>query len=224
MAIIKNHPVNLDRADNYMRSFIFMFSPKLNREVCAQSELEFMAYTLLDALPSVRTYTEHPASNGLVFEDGEAISTIFDAYVVYQSGRKELWEVKYTKDLATDERSIKQTELQRKLCEIHGVDYRIVTEYDLMEGKAFYNNRFIVHMMHNTNNAIAHTNSRDIIRVLRMSEEGKMRIDDIIDATGLNNVTVMEAICYMLYCGFIDADLIGSNIDYRMEVRLCIHQ
>ena len=135
-------PINIPRSTHYGINFYNTYSTKIKRKVAFYSQLEYHNFLTLEFNPSVINFCEQPLKIEIDV-DGKRESSIFDMWVLYETGFEEFQEVKYQKELVdnlTSSRSIDQIEKQKLWCQSNGYLHSIRTENDIYLGPFYISN------------------------------------------------------------------------------------
>ena len=139
-------PINMPRNKHYGSNYIETYSIKNNRVIRLFSNLEYYNFLTVELEQSIVSFTEQP-SKVTIYEDPELGSSVFDMYILRNTGIEEFWEVKYNSEL-NDRRSESQTNLQQLWCEEKGYIYRIRTEDDIILSPIYISNlSYIYHRL-----------------------------------------------------------------------------
>ncbi len=108
----------------------FVFSPRLNREVCLNSDLEFDHYVLIEMNHKVADFCEYP------FRIHGEVDTIPDMWIKWNDGVSELREIKYSNDLDFNSADYKphigaQINSQKKWCSENNQLHSVYTELEI---------------------------------------------------------------------------------------------
>ncbi|TYC85398.1 hypothetical protein FXB42_09515 [Acetobacterium wieringae] len=218
--MLNKNPVNIARSKHYGSNYYVSHSKKLNRRVDFHSNLEYGNYLSVELNPNITTYLEQPVKGEILDENGKLCKTIFDMEVEYKNGVKELWEIKYSSELTGTDiasvRSQKQIEIQKKWCELNGINYRLRNEKDIFKGSEHLNNmRFMYHCLNRADIDLIYSN--------------KNRLADIIEHAGCITIgelfksykdpdSVYPTITYFLINECIAADIYNQEISFETEV------
>ncbi|MBK5261036.1 MAG: TnsA endonuclease N-terminal domain-containing protein [Peptostreptococcaceae bacterium] len=218
--MIINRPAKMTRTTNYGNNYWITESFKLNREIKLYSDLEYSNFLHVEVGdPNIIGFQEQPFSV-LIEIDGIIEKTIFDMEVIFSTGEKELWEVKYLSELEgnskASKRSKHQIEKQQKWCDENGYIYKVRTENDIYLGSEYINNlSYIFHQLKRMDISEAEMNSKVIINKLK--EFDRLKISDFVDEE-TEAIQCLQAVILMIYKGQVKADLFKNELNYNTEV------
>ena len=215
-------PINMPRGTHYGSNFFIVYSQKIKRNVKLYSNLEYYNFLNLEVDPNVSYFCEQPHKIDVVIDD-KLSHAIFDMYVRYKDGTKELQEVKYEAELTNDDdsarRSQEQIRREQRWCEDNHYQFKVRTEKDIDKGKFWLQNLNVIAARRRqytpTDNGFYKQQLQLVLK------KKTLTIEHLCDNRLLPIDYEMDHISY-LYCqGFIDMDVANRPFDKRMEVRLC---
>lgn len=219
--MFNKNPVHMERSKYYGNDYYICHSHKLNRRVCLYSKLEYGNFLDVELNPSITEYLEQPLQVNVRDDEENICKTIFDMEVVFEDGEKELWEIKYSKDLTGVDKSAvraqKQIKNQRKWCLDNNVIYKVRTENDIFKGIEHFNNmRFMYHCISRVSFDYL---SKSIERINRKIEsENFITIEELYKYVP-DPSSVYPAIIYLLIHEYITADIYNQELSFSTEVR-----
>lgn len=136
-------PIKMPRNAHYGSNYYEFFSRKNHRIATAFSSLEYWNLICLEMDYFVKQYCEQPLEVE-VFFDGKKYRTVFDVWVKYENDCVEFQEIKYSKDISSENsltgRSFKQIAIQKAWCEQNSKNYVVKTEEDFLKSTYFMRN------------------------------------------------------------------------------------
>jgi hypothetical protein len=112
--VVKYHPVSRNNNTRFGNDRKSDFSSKMNREVFLSSSLEYDHWVLMETDPNVVAFCEQPEV-AVGEYNGKKRFSIFDAWVQYQDGSEEFFEIKYSSDLEPKSRKYEEVLKQVKI-------------------------------------------------------------------------------------------------------------
>lgn len=135
-------PRSLGMFSQYAHNRWQVFSPKENRPVILYSNLEYDHWALVELNPDIERFCEQPLKIQIKLPVG-LVTTTFDMWLRWKSGREEFREVKHESDLhdpSPGARAARQTAAQRRWCELNDKDYTIVTDKIIRSNSIYLSN------------------------------------------------------------------------------------
>lgn len=141
----KYRPIVIPRNKKYGNNYWISKGLKVGeREVTLYSDLEFDHWVSVETHPNVLTYCEQPLEIPYV-TDGKLRTTIFDMWIRYKDGSEVFVEVKYEKELRSNdrkyERTKRQIEAQEQWCKTKGIRHEVRTEALIRAGRHTIENK-----------------------------------------------------------------------------------
>lgn len=186
------------------------FSPRLQREITAESNAEHDFYTLIDTNPDVEIWCEQPIRVEAAI-NGKRHSSILDVWVKHCTGTEYFWEVKEDKALAKAHRDPGsavgiQLEVQKRWSAQTTSNYGVVTANRIRTNNVYLTNKKLIRT--------SVTSSRNIdfgdlpVRIQRSVSQSRRTLGDIVRIFHEDPKSYVEAaIMKALYWGLIQADL-----------------
>lgn len=120
-------------------ALLYVYAPKVNRDLVVSSDLEFLKLLDLEGDEDVAAYeTDVDRIMASLGEDGY-VGSKPDVVVQFRSSRRTMVEVKYASDLSHDLRAQLQTQAQAKAAAALGMDCTVYTEQDARREERFLN-------------------------------------------------------------------------------------
>ena len=211
-------PLEMPRGTHFGSDYWITYSKKINRRVQCYSMLEFANFLSLEMNPNIEYFCEQPVRIELVDMPGQ--SSVIDFWVLYKDDTSEYQEVKYTKDLESNEndRIRKQITLQKEWCKRNNQKYEIRTEKELLNPNVFNN----LKQLHFWNSHSEQLSAPDLtfLRCLK-SNNNKLTIQELNNLLNYSLRTLYETIATQMYLGYITLDLETRPLDKNTEVSLC---
>lgn len=210
-------PIEMPRGSHYGSDYLIAFSKKINRRVQCYSMLEFANFLQLEMNPDVEYFCEQPVKIELVDFPGQ--SSVIDFWVQYKDGNQEYQEVKYTKDLESNEneRIKKQIALQKEWCKRNNQRYEIRTEKTLLVPNVFNN----LKQLHFWNSNSEQFPTADLTFLKYLKNNDKLTIKELNNLLNYSLRTIYETIATQMYLGYITVDIQSRPLDFNTEVSLC---
>ncbi|WP_060663653.1 TnsA endonuclease N-terminal domain-containing protein [Bacillus sp. CHD6a] len=167
-------PVKQKKTSHFGSNFWECNSKKIGRDVFFYSELEYDHWILIESNPRIKAFCEQPLKiSGYI--DNEYRESIFDMWLLWEDGKEEFVEVKYSRDIENLEkrkdRVSKQIRLQQNWCENNNYNYRIVTEKQIRVNPLFSNSRIILPYIHLGKRATTDLIYFRILKFLKSTEQ-----------------------------------------------------
>src|SRR5690349_10312224 len=87
------NPIPVKRSSKYCSNYWETYSPKLKRNIRLFSDLEYDHWVLVETNPDVKCYCEQPFEFRCIY-NGEAVKSIPDMWIQYNSGEEHFAEIK----------------------------------------------------------------------------------------------------------------------------------
>lgn len=213
------------RSHKYGSNFIVRKSFFNDILLTFESELEYLVYvtTVIDS--DVIGIEMHPEIRSIVKADPEDYSVpdgVMDMKVILSGGRIEYWEIKYANEMDPDndsksaQRSQKQVALQRAFCEDKGINYRLVTDKDLLAETEYLSNaKYLLSVLEACNRKVVEIQSEGVLK--QISITGTITIGEL--TTFFDPMELFTCIAYLWYKKQIKMDIVNALISYETEVR-----
>lgn len=212
-------PIDIRRSSHYGSNYWETYSPKLKRIVKAFSDLEYDNYVLVETNPKIKSFCEQPIRIKCFWE-GNLVESIFDMWIKWDDEKEEFIEVKYLSELdpvnPKSDRSIRQTNVQRRWCADHRHNYRIQTEREIRDNSIFLANMKVV---------LSYVKKRlmpietDIMNICKIIQQKKYTIGEIINIIPeLDEERIFESISWMIYQGKIFSNVEKIPLSVKTEV------
>ena len=211
-------PIEMSRGSHFGSDYWVSYSKKLNRRVKCFSLLEYANFLALEMNPNVEYFCEQPVKIELIDFPGK--SSIIDFWVLYRNGSSVYQEIKYTKDLESEnnERVIKQIAFQKEWCKRNNQQYEICTEKELLIPNVFNN----LNQLHFWNVNTDQLSDMDLSLIKCLKENNnKLTIKELNLHLNYSLRTLYETIADQIYKGYITIDFASRPIDFNTEVSLC---
>ena len=190
------------------------YSTKLHRFVTSYSDLEHDHCVRVEANPKVVTYCEQPLRARARTPSG-FVTTVFDMWVLYDSGEEEFHEVKY-RDQLNEPRVQRQLAVQRMLCDQRKARHQLFDEYHIRQRPLYLTNwKFILR-------CLASYHRQDLTNicdgVLQLLQGGFKSLGDIHAAMDFPEHQVRVAVFRLLHTGEISAPLDTDKITNALRI------
>lgn len=213
-------PIQMPRAKKYGNNYWEMVSYKLKRTVQFFSDLEYEHCILVETNPEVETYCEQPL-NIRYFYENEWVESIFDMWIKYKNGEETFVEVKYSSELnittAKNERSIRQTTIQRLWCEENNYHYKVVTEEEIRNNRTYLYN--MIHLLSSMRTMYHSIDTATKSKVLSFFTSSPTKIDLIIKQLhDIPPYKILSIINSCIYYGEVQANVDLVPLGTQTEV------
>ena len=192
------------------------YSVKLGRLVTSYSDLEHDNCVRVEADPSVVCYCEQPLRVRVKTPSG-FVTTVFDMWLLYDSGREEFREVKYLAQLK-ELKVQRQIAAQRLWCERESKAHEVFDESRIRQDPLLLTNwKFILRCL-----ASYHRHDFTSIRakILQLLTSGSMTLGDLQRAITAQANCVRTAVFTLLHDGQITAPLDRYTITTALQLAL----
>lgn len=181
-----------------------VYSPKMQRDVKLNSNLERDHWLMLEADPNVIAFCEQPIR--FLAQAGESGTSIIDIWVLFADKSEEYRELKLRSDV-NSKRSAKQIEIQKNWCERNDCVHRVVTELDLLQFKTLIKNcseyiGFIPHTITSQHKNLQQS-VLDIVRQIKSIQINEL-IKNLVD---IGEQQVLSAVFTLIHSGHLYAGL-----------------
>lgn len=221
--MVKHAPIKISIPSSYGSNTWVSEGLKLREKVILQSDIEYAYFLHADVgSPEIESFKVHPF--GVPVRVGDEIeNTFFDMEIIYNERGRELWEIKRYSELLNTSKNyqanMKQISLQTKWCDDNGIIYKVKTEQEINWGTKYISNLiYIFHLLKRTNLQNAKANSKQMLEDLKTSSS--LRISDFIDY-GMDAYQCMQLVSYLLFKGYVTADIVNEELSYKTEVKYC---
>jgi hypothetical protein len=163
------------------------------------------------------SYCEQPLRIRVKTSDG-FVTTIFDMWLLFASGREVFREVKYREQL-TDARVVRQIRAQKTYCAIESGDHDVFDEYRIRRNPRYIRSwKFILRVL-------AATHSTNLVpvceKVSYLLRNGRMTLKQLeADCSGTERNLVRPAVFKMLHAGSAKAPLGSHELANNLPVEL----
>ena len=190
------------------------YSTKLDRLVTSYSDLEHDHCVSVEADSRIVSYCEQPLRARARTPSG-FVTTVFDMWVLFNSGEEEFHEVKYH-DQLKEPRVQRQLAVQRMLCEQKAKRHELFDEYRIRESPLYLTSwKFILRCLASYHRQDL-TNICD--RVLQILPSGFKSLGDIHAAMDFPEHQVRVAVFRLLHKGEISAPLDSDKINNALRI------
>ena len=215
-------PVEMPRATHYGNNYFAVYSNKIHRVCHFYSNLEYYNFLSLEINPEVKKFCEQPLKIEII-QENKLQYAIYDMWVLYQDGREEMQEVKYTSMLTGNEgealRAQEQIRREQLWCKENNIDFVIRTEKNISQGRYFLNN--------------AHTMAARLRRYIPKEDKFYnhkviellylytfLTVDELKSSNLLPINAEIEHLCYMYEKGLIKMNIAHQPLGNKTEVSL----
>ncbi len=180
-----------------------VYSPKLDRIVILNSELEYDNWVLVEANPDIEAYCEKPIRikytvNGFKHE------TNLDMWVKRKNGS--VGFIKLSETAEASSRIRNQQDIQRDWCKAYGFEYSAVTAQDIRNNPVYLENlKKIVGIVSSYKDII----DTDLKAILKLLEEKKrISILELVEKLEpIPYTRIRSAVYWLIYNGDIKSDI-----------------
>ena len=196
-------PISMKCGTHYGNNYHIMPSRKLNRNVCAYSNLEYENLVTLEMNPEVEFYCEQPDTVS-VMVDGTVRKTTFDVYVYYRDGSEEIQEVKYYDELHSNStkglRDQEQINTQKIWCNANHIQHIVRTDREIEIGNFTIRN---LTWLAAKARRIHKSDSNEACKYIcnYLANHNTITIGMLYEAGLLNRSTGLDMIAELVYCG-----------------------
>lgn len=194
-----------------------VFSLRLLRLVVLYSDLEYDHWVTVEANYRVVSYCEQPLRIRAKTADG-FVTTIFDMWLLFASGKEVFREVKYSAQL-TEARVVRQILAQRTYCAIESGNHEVFDEHRIRRNPVYLRSwKFMLRVL-----AAAHkTNLVPICeRVSHLLSNGPMTLRELeANCSGAERSLLRPAVFKMLHAGETKAPLGSQELTNDLPVEL----
>ncbi len=197
-------PLIKKRNGRYGNNHWMAYSSIIKRDVNLFSDLEFDHWVLIETDRTVEFFCEQPDE---AIIEGEKTTSIFDMWIRKKDGKEIYIEIKYEQDL-NDEQVVKQINLQKKWCELHGKEHQVRTEKDIRNNEIYLENLKDILPYLQNNSTIVEIDRHKVISQLK---DGRKTLKELNQVLNINLPRLYEAVACLIYTGEIKANI---NIEY----------
>ncbi len=216
-------PVVGYRRARYGNNLWLVYSPKIDRKVKLYSNLEYFNWIMVEATPEIVAFCEQPVKI-VCYIDGRNVVSIIDMWVKYYTGIEEYREIKYVKELKkTNKKPMlhRKMEAQKNWCSRQNVDYRIITDIDILANELLIRNWRVIltHISNNTKNASILNTQKQIINIV--NNEKKISLSMLVNRFSDISVSdVHTAVFWLLHSGRLIAPLHETELSNNIILKL----
>jgi hypothetical protein len=213
----KYSPVTKLAASRFGNNRWIVFSLRLLRLVILYSDLEYDHWVMVESNYRIISYCEQPIRIRVKTADG-FVTTIFDMWLLFASGREVFREVKYREQL-TDARVVRQIRAQKTYCGIESGDHEVFDEYRIRRNPRYIRSwKFILRVLAATHNANLHPICQEVSHLLR---DGRMTLRQLeANCASAERNLLRPAVFKMLHAGQAKAPLGSHEITNDLPVEL----
>jgi hypothetical protein len=211
-------PVRKPPASSYGNNRHIAYSPTLERRLILGSDLEFDEWVRLEAARK-RYFCEQPARVRVRLPEGP-VTTVFDFWIQWDDGTEEYREVKYSQDLQSGSRALRQIEAQQLFCRLHGFKHVVSTEETIRANPLYLDNwKRILNHLGMTSSIDLRSISNKLVRILRSL--GRCSIAALESAlSAFDPVLVRASIYQLIHRGYLTAPLDSQQLTASLFVEV----
>jgi hypothetical protein len=213
----KYSPVMQLAASRFGNNRWIVFSVRLLRLVMLYSDLEYDHWVTVEANHRIISYCEQPLRIRAKTADG-FVTTVFDMWLLFASGREVFREVKYNAQL-TEARVVRQLLAQRTYCAIESGNHEVFDEHRIRRNPVYLHSwKFMLHVLAATHK----TNLVPICeRVSHLLRNGRMTLQELeANCSSAERSLLRPAVFKMLHAGQAKAPLGSQEITNHLPVEL----
>jgi hypothetical protein len=198
------------------------YSPKLKRAVILYSDLEYDHWVLVEATSSIKSFCEQPRRVRIQLPSG-LVTTVFDMWILWDSGRQEYREVKYRHELQNavmGSRVRRQIEAQKKWCEIDRVDHTIMTDELIRANPIFLANWKIILSHLACTQAIDYRSHIESVEFLLQKNGGSTLRDIERSFTNADRTLIRASVFSLIHRGHLKASLDAHPLDALTKIEV----
>jgi len=196
----------------------YVYGPKVNRDWIVASDLELFHFVSLEGDPEVASY-DLDTQRIVAFLDREGhVGSKPDALVRYRSGRVEMVEVKYAKDLEEDARAQFQVAAQKQAASQVNASWRVFVEEDVQSRERWLQDwlDIVVAMSEVRFQELAYER-REVLHLARQRKATELRrLAQVVDSEWAH---VFAATFRLVQAGELDSDLLTQPLSWATTVR-----
>ncbi|NOU96210.1 hypothetical protein GC093_23720 [Paenibacillus sp. LMG 31456] len=137
------HAIKMTRGLKYGSEYWESYAPKLRRDVCFFSDLEYDHWVLIETDSIIRIYCEQPYKIPYIY-NGSLTETVVDMWYL-KDGINTFIEVKYFDVLEAEneegQRARRQIKAQQTWCEENGFHHKVITEKQIRQNPLLLSNK-----------------------------------------------------------------------------------
>lgn len=210
-------PITTYRRHHYLNDIWIVRSPKMNRRMQLDSDLEYLNWDDIEGTPEVVALCEHPTIAEARIDEKDHKSVI-DMYKQFADGSEEYIEVKYDEDLEKEETKL-QIAVQVAHAERLNVKHVVRTSSELASLEMKLRNwKRIIGILNLGRNINVDKEMNTITELL--INKGPMPVGEVIQLLEFEDMITELAICRLLQKGEIDANLNKEDFSYNTLLTL----
>lgn len=213
-----NHPVSKPPASSYGNNRWIFYSPSLERRMVLGSDLEYDECVRLEASQK-RYFCEQPARVRVRLPGG-LVTTVFDFWIEWPDRTEEYREVKYSQDLQSDSRALRQIEAQQLFCRLHGFEHVVSTEETIRANPLYLDNwKRILNHLGMTSSIDLRSITSKLVRLLRTLNSCSIAaLESALSA--FDPVLVRASIYQLIHRGYLTAALDSQQLTASLFVEV----
>ena len=218
-------PIALKRSKKYGNNYVQFYSPKIDRVVTANSNLEYFNLITLEMDPFVEWYCEQPVEAHLFDPLGKEEICIPDVYVYYRDGKEEMQEVKYSAEYEGEgpetSRAWAQRRREERWSRENGMEFVVRTENEIIVGKNVQNLRYLCRRIRPKR--IPQDKLRTDIKNYVDSHVYKgNKLKDLKDMFDIPYSSILDCIAFMYWKGEVDIPDVFSDTVINLNSRITL--
>lgn len=188
MGKLNRNPLIKLRSTKFGNNFIVQKSIKNGETLIFESYLEYLVFLMFDTDSDIARIDMHPKLADIIKAEleEEIPNGYLDMRLTHTDGYVEYIEIKYADDLDESndsqlaERSRRQVALQKEICEIKGIPYRVITDKDLRPKTDYIENLKCIEsnlLRIKKNGVLVNINSKSVLEAVK--SYGKVAICEL---------------------------------------------
>lgn len=207
---ITNESLSLD---NYWSRY----SPKLHRHIVFNSLMEYRNWLIIECNPYVKCFKEYPLDVQIPYED-HSVTITFDMWVQYLGGEEELIQLHYDDNfLRNTSLAFYELNIVEEWCRENDYTYSLISNEGIYANETYLKNletiiTAVELLQKNFDLALEH----ELLEFITIEER---TIEQLCQITNRNRVDVQHMICWLLYTGVCNTELLVAPINDKSIIR-----
>lgn len=193
------------------------YSPKLHRHIVFNSLMEYRNWLVVECNPYVKCFNECTLEVQIPYNN-KNVAIIFDMWVQYIGGEEELIQLQYEDDfLQSSSLSLHGLKIVKSWCQENGYTYSLVSNTGNYANELYLRNlETIIIAVECLQEHFDLVLQHKLLEILAVKE---YTIIELCNITSENRVQVTHMICWLLYTGICNTDLLKTPINDQSIIR-----
>lgn len=193
------------------------YSPKLHRHIVFNSLMEYRNWLVVECNPYVKCFKEYPLDVKIPCGD-YSVTITFDMWVQYLGGEEELIQLQYKDDfLRSTSLAFYGLNIAEKWCRENDYTYSLISNEGIYANETYLENletiiTAVELLQKNFDLALQH----ELIQLLTLEQR---TLKQLCKLTNEDRVEVHRMVCWLLYTGVCNTDLLVAPINDQSIIR-----